>query len=59
MHEANKEVRERIRAARLRHWEVAEAAGIAACTLSIWLRTPLTPERRARIEAAIAELTGK
>ena len=55
----NPEIREKIDDARLRHWEIADAIGITSSTMSVWLRTPLTPERRARIEAAIDKLTKK
>ena len=41
----------------LKHWQVAEKVGISDSRLSVWLRTPLNEERKARIEKAIEELT--
>lgn len=54
---ANREIRDKIQRARLRNWEVAEKVGITDGRFSVWLRTPLSDERRARVEKAIAELT--
>lgn len=51
-------VRERIRACRLRLWEVAAAVGVSETTLIRWLRTPLSEDKQARILQAIDELTG-
>lgn len=56
---ANQEIRDRITSNRLRYWEVADKVGIADNRLSVWLRTPLNDERKARVEKAIDELTGK
>ena len=53
---ANQEIRNRIFMNRLRNWEVAEKVGISDSRLSVWLRTPLNEERKARIEKAIDEL---
>lgn len=54
---ANQEIRNLITSNRLRNWEVANAAGIADTTLSVWLRTELSGERKARVMKAIEELT--
>lgn len=53
----NKEIRNNIYEARLKYWEVAEKVGISDGRLSVWLRTPLSNERRKRVEKAIDELT--
>lgn len=53
---ANQEIRNRIYANYLKHWEVAERLGISDSRLSVWLRTPLNDERKARIEKALEEL---
>ena len=49
----NIEIRKQIEQKRLRYYEVAKAAGIAAQTLSVWLQEELTPERRERVQKAI------
>lgn len=53
----NKEIRNNIYEARLKYWEVAEKVGISDGRLSVWLRTPLSDERRKRVEKAIDELS--
>lgn len=53
----NKEVRTRIKQARLMNWEVAEKVGISDSRFSVWLRTPLSDERKERVLKAIDELT--
>ncbi|MCG5036695.1 hypothetical protein MAA39_09800 [Lactiplantibacillus plantarum] len=42
----NKDIREKIKHYRLLHWEVANQIGISDGRLSVWLRTPLTDERK-------------
>lgn len=54
---ANNDLRQKIYASRLKYWEVAEEVGISDGRLSVWLRTPLSDERRKRVEKAIDELT--
>ncbi|MBS0937411.1 hypothetical protein [Lactiplantibacillus plantarum] len=54
---ANFELRNAISRCRLRYWEVAEKVGISDSRLSVWLRTPLNEERKARVLKAIDELT--
>lgn len=56
---ANQEIRDQIMMNRLRQWEVAEQVGITDGRFSVWLRTPLSDERKARVEAAIDELLKK
>lgn len=53
----NQDLRDSIYEAHLRNWQVASQVGITDSTFSKWLRTPLTDERRRRVEKAIAELT--
>lgn len=52
----NQEIRNRIYSSRFKHWEVAGKLGISDSRLSVWLRTPLNEERKARIEKALEEL---
>lgn len=49
----NIEIREQIEKKRIRYYEIAEKVGITAVTLSVWLQTELTPERRERVQKAI------
>lgn len=55
---ANKDIRDQIAQQGLKHWQVAEQIGITASTFTVWLRTPLTDERRQRTEKAIKQLKG-
>ncbi|MGF3075967.1 hypothetical protein [Facklamia sp. P12934] len=56
MDKANKTIRKKIKDAGLKHWQVAQQIGITAGTLVLWLRTPLKPERKARVLEAIEAL---
>lgn len=51
----NIEVRQAIEKKRMKYYEVAQAIGISSCTLSRWLESDLTPERKERILKAIEE----
>lgn len=53
----NAEIRKSIAGASLKHWQVADAAGISEATLCVWLRKPLKGERLERIREAIRTLT--
>ncbi|ENZ5661858.1 hypothetical protein [Enterococcus hirae] len=53
---ANTKIRERIEKNRILYWEVADKVGIAQSNLSVWLRTEMRDERKARVEKAIDEL---
>lgn len=53
----NQEVRNCMYEAHLRYWKVAEKIGISSSRFSVWLRTPLSDERRKRVEKAIDELS--
>ena len=55
----NPEIRNTIKRHRLRYWEVAEQIGISDSRLSVWLRTPLTDDRKKRVEEAIDQLLNK
>lgn len=59
MKQANIEIRNKIQAAGLTQWQVAEEIGINATTLNVWLRTPLNNERKQRVDKAIEELKGE
>lgn len=49
----NLEVRTEIQKKRLKYYEVAQAVGITQHTLSHWLQTEMSDERKARIKNAI------
>ena len=52
----NIEVRERIERKRVNYYEIANQLGIDRSTLSRWLQTELTPERKARVLKAIKDI---
>lgn len=54
---ANQDIRDLIYTNRLKNWQVAEQVSISDSRLSVWLRTPLNDERKARVLKAIDELT--
>ena len=54
----NAEIRELMQKRRLRHYEVAAQIGISETTFSVWLRSELTEERRAKVLRAIEDLGG-
>lgn len=56
---ANNSIREIINSNRLKNWEVAKEVGISDSRFSVWLRTPLNDERKARVEQAINNLLKK
>lgn len=56
MKQANVEIRNKIQAAGLTQWQVAEEIGINATTLNVWLRTPLNSSRLSRVNNALNEL---
>ena len=55
----NNEIRRRLRVADIKHWELAQAVGIDAASLSRWLRVPLSGARLSRVVAALNELESK
>ena len=59
VNKANEDIRLLIGKNLLKYWQVAEAIGISSFTFSVWLRTPLTDERKARVEEAINKLANQ
>lgn len=55
----NTEIRQMIRDAGLRQWQVAQACGVTEGTFIVWLRKELPAERRTMILAAIDSLSQK
>lgn len=52
----NLDIRSQILMNGLKNYQVAEAVGISDSRLSVWLRTELNEERKARVQKAIDEL---
>ena len=52
----NIEVRTLIERKRVNYYEVANALGIDRCTLSRWLQTELTDERKTKVIRAIKSI---
>ena len=52
----NLDVRKMINDAGVRHWQVAEVAGISEGKLCVWLRSDLTPQRRSIILNALERI---
>lgn len=55
----NAEVRNKMTGSGLHQWQVADQIGISEGTLTRWLRTELTGERREKVLDAIDRLTGE
>lgn len=53
---ANQDLRELIYTKRLKNWQVADKIGISDSRFSVWLRTPLSEERRLKVITAINDL---
>ncbi len=58
MNYENLEIRQEIMKKQIPYYKLAALIGISNCSLSVWLRTPLSPERKARIEQALAQIGG-
>lgn len=56
---ANQDIRDLIFLKRLKNWEVAREVGVSDSRFSVWLRTPLNEERKARVEKAINSLVNE
>ena len=56
METANKDIREAIKSAGLKHWMVAKQLGVFDGTFCRWLRTELPAEKKAVIFTAIEQL---
>jgi hypothetical protein len=54
MNFTNMDIREQIANKHIYYYELADAIGISPYTLSVWLRTELTPDRKARVQKALA-----
>lgn len=54
---SNLDIRNTIFTYGLKNWEVAAKVGISDSRFSVWLRTPLSDERKERVLKAIDELT--
>ena len=52
----NQEIRDQIKAAGLKQWEVAKMLGVAESTFIRWLRDDLSEGQRAAISKAIEDL---
>lgn len=55
----NQEIRQAIKAAGLKQWQVAKAIGVSEYSFIRWLRDELPEERRKAVYKAIEELSRK
>ncbi|MDU0403481.1 hypothetical protein KF7HA_01841 [Lactococcus lactis] len=53
---SNLEIRKKTLSNAIKNYQLADAIGINQSTLSVWLRTELNKERRARVEKALDQL---
>lgn len=51
----NKDLRDEMRVANVRQWEVADAIGISEMTMVKWLRKELDAEKKALVREGIAK----
>ena len=51
----NKDLRDEMRIANVRQWEVAEAIGISEMTMVKWLRRELDDKKKSRVREGIAK----
>ena len=51
----NQDLRQMMKDANIQMWLVAHCIGVSECTLSRWLRFPVTPEQRQTILSGIEE----
>ena len=56
MKKSNIEIRNAISESGFTQWQVAEAIGINATTLTVWLRTPLNESRLNRVQLALRKM---
>ena len=56
---ANQEIRNLILINGFRNWQVADKIGISDSRFSVWLRTPLSDERKVRVSVAINQLVSE
>jgi hypothetical protein len=50
----NQELRNLIKAAGIRYWQIAEKVGVSQHTLTVWFHTTLTAERKYKVKNAIS-----
>ena len=55
----NEDLRNEIRIANVKQWEVADAIGISEMTMVKWLRKELSPEKKAMVRDGIATVKAK
>ena len=55
----NQEIREAIKRARVKHWQIAAELGIGESTLVRWLRFDLTEERKNLILSAVEKVSAE
>lgn len=55
----NQAIRQKLVAAGLRYWQLADAVGISVSTLCVWLRHELEGERLRRVQTALDALTNQ
>ena len=51
----NKDLRDEMRIANVRQWEVADAIGVSEMTMVKWLRNELDAEKKALVREGIAK----
>lgn len=51
----NKDLRDEMRIANVRQWEVADAVGVSEMTMVKWLRKELDAEKKALVREGIAK----
>lgn len=52
----NKDIRDAMKTAGIKQWQLADAIGISTYTFSVWLRHELSGERLERTQAALNRL---
>ena len=55
----NEDIRNEIRIANVKQWEVADAIGISEMTMVKWLRKELSPDKKELIRKGISEVNAK
>ena len=55
----NDDLRNEIRSANVKQWEVADAIGISEMTMVKWLRKELSPDKKAMVREGIAAVKAK
>lgn len=55
----NEDLRNEIRIANVKQWEVADAIGISEMTMVKWLRRELSPDKKVMVREGIAAVKAK